>query len=136
MATERRRLRLARVRLSQADFARAYRAGRRAQGGLFAVVVLENGLGRTRLGLSVSKRRLRRAVRRNRVRRVFREAFRLALPELPPGLDVVLIATGTEFDPRLAETRAELVELVQRALRKRPRVVPAEPRPERGQGAR
>jgi ribonuclease P protein component len=74
-------------------------------------------------------------VRRNRVRRVFREAFRLALPELPSGLDVVLIATGTEFDPRLEETRAELLELVQRALRRRPRTAP-EARPRRGERAR
>ena len=69
-------------RLQRSDFARVYKRGRRAQGALFAVVVLENELGRTRLGLSVSKRHARRAVDRNRVRRVFREAFRLSKSEL------------------------------------------------------
>ncbi len=121
------RLPLARVRLSRSDFERVYRAGRRAQGSLFAVVVLENGLAHTRLGLSVSKRCARKAVHRNRVRRILREAFRLSLPELPAGLDLVLIATASGLDPALEPTRAELVELVQRALSKKARA----PRPKK-----
>jgi ribonuclease P protein component len=84
-------------------------------------VVLENGLPQARLGLSVSKKNARKAVDRNRVRRVFREAFRLSLAELPPGIDVVMIATEPGLRPRLAETRATLLELVARALKKPPR---------------
>ncbi len=121
MATERLRLPLARHRLRSRDFARIYRTGRRAHGAVFAVIVLENDLERTRLGLSVSRRCARKAVRRNRVRRIFREAFRLALPELPRGLDVVMVATATEPDPALEDTRRELLLLVHRAQRKKPR---------------
>ena len=47
------------------------------------VVVVANDLKVTRLGLSIGKRVWRDAVGRNRVRRVFREAFRVSLPELP-----------------------------------------------------
>jgi len=126
MTARRLRMPLARHRLMRGDFARVYAGGRRAQGPLFAVVVLENGLERTRLGLSVSKRHARRAVRRNRVRRILREAFRLSLPELPSGIDVVVVATAVDLDPRLVEARAELLTLVARALRKPPR------RPRRG----
>jgi ribonuclease P protein component len=125
----RRRFSLARHRLKSGDFARVYRSGRRAQGGSFAVVVLENGRGHSRLGLSVSKRHARSAVARNRVRRVLREAFRLSLDALPAGLDVVLVATAPGLAPRLAETRAELVHLVERARAKRPRRAPDEVRP-------
>ena len=47
--------------------------------------------GRTpRLGIVVAKRVLRRAVDRNRVRRVIRESFRLARRRLP-GLDIVVL---------------------------------------------
>lgn len=121
---------LVRHRLGRSDFARIYKRGRRARGASFAVVVLENERQETRLGLSVSKRQAREAVDRNRVRRVFREAFRLALASLPPGLDVVMIATAPGLRPSLAHTRAELVELVARAQRKRPRATASDhPKP-------
>ena len=95
MSTPRARFPLARQRLMGSDFERIYKLGRRAQGAGLAVVVLENERGHARLGLSVAKRHHKSAVRRNRVRRVFREAFRLSLGELPGNLDVVMILTGS-----------------------------------------
>jgi|SoiMethySBSTD1v2_1073268.scaffolds.fasta_scaffold117732_3 ribonuclease P protein component len=129
---ERRRLRftLAQHRMTRNDFARAYAQGRRAQGEAVAVVVLENGLDRLRMGLSVGKRYARDAVPRNRMRRVLREAVRLAQHELPSGVDVVLVANVPGAVPRLAELRAALPELVARALRKAPRKI-APPRGDR-----
>lgn len=117
---------LARHRLQRADFVRVYKLGRRAQGDSFAVVVLENGLARTRMGLSVSRKVARRAVDRNRVRRILREAFRLSLAALPQGIDVVLVALPAGRAPALADARLALLALVERALRKPPR---SEPRP-------
>ncbi len=101
-----------------ADFAAAYREGVRARGDVFVLVARPNGLPYSRLGLSVGKRCWKRAVRRNRVRRVFREAFRLERARLPAGLDLVLIAARAGLDPRLAEARAELCALAWRARRK------------------
>jgi len=131
MSPERLRFSMRRHRLRSGDFARVYRRGRRAQGALFAVVVLENELGHSRLGLSVSKRHARQAVQRNRVRRILREAFRLSLPTLPRGLDIVLVATAPGLDPALEPTRAELLRLVERALSRPPRPPREEP-PRRG----
>lgn len=112
---------LARQRLLSSDFARVYKRGRRARGAFLAVVVLENELGRTRMGLSVSKRHARHAVDRNRVRRLFREAFRLERERLPAGLDLVLIAGDPGRPPTLEALRAELVQLALRAQAKKPR---------------
>ena len=103
---------------SPKDYARAYREGVRARGDLLVVVLCPNGRGITRMGLSIGKRIWKHAVRRNRVRRVFREAFRLARHELPVGYDLVLIAAEPRLEPRLEATRTELVSLVQRAERK------------------
>jgi ribonuclease P protein component len=120
-ARRRARFPLARHRLGRADFARVYAEGRRARGASFTAIVLPNGRDVTRLGLSVSKKHARRAVDRNRTRRILREAFRLSLAELPPGLDVVLVANAPGRAPALADARAALLALVARALARPPR---------------
>jgi ribonuclease P protein component len=108
-----RRMRLARKR----DFERAYAEGARARGAILAVVVRANGLGFPRFGLSIGRAIWKSAVRRNRVRRVFREAFRLSRAELPD-VDIVLMAARPGLEPVLAETQAELVRLVAQAARR------------------
>jgi ribonuclease P protein component len=122
------RLALARHRLTSGDFRRVYARGRRAKGQAFTAVVDANGLAQTRLGLSVAKRSWKRAVDRNRVRRLLREAFRLELAALPPGLDVVLVAHAGPRAPRLVELRAELVRLVTRAAAQLARAASTEER--------
>lgn len=52
-----------------------------------------NGLSHCRLGLVVS-RRVGHAVRRNRAKRMLREAFRLLQHDLPAGYDLVVIASA------------------------------------------
>lgn len=108
------RMRLKRRR----DFERAYHEGSRARGDLLVVVAVENDLGWTRLGLAVGRRVWRGAVGRNRVRRIFREAFRLEYGDLPRGVDLVLMAAGPGLRPSLAGTRAELVRLARKAQRR------------------
>ena len=73
-----------------ADFQRAVRQ-RLSAGDAWGVVFgHSNGLPYPRLGLSVSKR-LGGAVVRNRWKRLLREAFRQIRPELPVGIDLIVI---------------------------------------------
>ena len=114
------------------DFERVYRDGLRARGATLLVVGAPNGLAHARLGLSVGKSIWKNAVQRNRVRRVFREAFRLSQHDLPPGLDLILIPGRPKLEPELEATRAELIDLAGRIARKEARPQrPREPRPER-----
>ena len=99
-------------------FRRAYSQGSRAGGDLMTVAVVANELAHTRLGLSVGKRVWKGAVRRNRVRRIFREAFRLEYAELPEGYDLILIGSRPRIRPSLADTRRELVRLAHKARRR------------------
>jgi len=124
------RFSLRKHRMTGNDFQRAYSKGSRARGGLMTVAVCANGLGHARIGLSVGKRCWKSAVKRNRVRRVFREAFRLSLPGLPSGIDVVLIGSTPRLEPDLAPTMAEIQAMVKKAHRRYlEKLAKAEPTP-------
>ena len=98
------------------DFRRVYDRRRSAADSWLIVYGCENGLPHLRLGLSVS-RKFGKATRRNRLRRLYREAFRLTRPELPAGLDLVLIPRTAEAPP-LAELKQSLPRLVGQVARK------------------
>ena len=75
---------------SNRDFAGIYELNQRAGDEHLLIFALVNQLNTTRFGLSVSKRH-GNAVRRMRLKRLLREAFRLTQHELPMGLDLILI---------------------------------------------
>ncbi len=84
--------------------------GARAGDGLLFVRALANSLGRTRLGLAVG-RDAGPAVRRSRLRRVFREAFRMNRARLPEGLDLLVSPRSGAAGASLAELTESLVRL-------------------------
>src|SRR5699024_8333862 len=49
---------------------------RKYTGAGFVVLAADNDVGHARLGMAIAKKRLRRAVDRNRIRRTVRESFR------------------------------------------------------------
>jgi ribonuclease P protein component len=117
-----------------AEFDRAYKRKRSASDGVLVVYACENGLSHPRLGCSVS-RKVGKAVVRNRYKRLFREAFRLAQHELPAGVDFVLIPRpGPE--PTLEAVKASLLKLARQAAKKLATPAspgPASPERERGE---
>ncbi len=79
----------ARVTVKQnSDFRRIYRRGRSAVSGGVVVYCLKNRQGMSRLGVTVSTK-LGHAVVRNRVRRRFRELYRLHRADMLPGWDII-----------------------------------------------
>jgi len=77
--------------LSRSDFVNLNRLGKRYHTKHFIVILKKNGLGTTRLGVAVRKK-TGNAVKRNRVKRLVREFFRLNQPYFPQGYDIVVAA--------------------------------------------
>lgn len=73
--------------------------------------------GRSRLGLSVS-RKVGDAPQRNRVKRVLREAFRQLAADWPEPLDLVLVARPGTAPTSLAQARESLQRLHERWSRR------------------
>lgn len=88
------------------QFEAVYKARTRAFAGPLVVWGAPNDVGRARLGLAVP-RRVGTAVRRNRIKRLLRESFRLLSPD--GGYDLVISVRPHE-PLRLAEYQAALTE--------------------------
>ena len=77
------------------QFAAVYEGGRKESRGPVTALAIPNDLPHTRLGLSVS-RRVGTAPRRNRIKRLLREAFRLHRHDCPRGYDLVIVVRPHE----------------------------------------
>jgi ribonuclease P protein component len=107
------------------DFRRVYDRRRSVSDYWLIVYACENGLAHLRLGLSVS-RKIGQATLRNRLRRLYREAFRLTRHEMPIGMDLVLIPRRSD-EPTLADLEQSLPKLVRHVARKLASEKPAPP---------
>ncbi len=84
------------------DFSRVRRLGRSAGTSLAVLYVLPTRNPQTRVGFSVSKR-IGKATRRNRVKRLLREAVRQRLPQILPAQDLVFIARPASSEASLGQ---------------------------------
>lgn len=90
-----------------ADFLALRRESRRLAGTAFRTQYRSLPQGEPRLGTAISRRVSKRAVIRNRIRRIVRESFRTHRAGLPP-CDVLVVATGAAASASRSALRAEL----------------------------
>jgi len=93
------------------EYRKVYEGGQRVRGARLTLIHLANGGADNRLGISIHG--VKSAVRRNRIKRIIREYFRLNRDFLQPAADVVF-AVRDGFKP---DTLGEVRELLERMLR-------------------
>jgi ribonuclease P protein component len=96
--------------LNRKDFVNLNKTGKRHHSAHFTLITHNNRLGKTRLGITAS-RRTGNAVRRNRIKRLIREYFRLHKHQFPQGFDVVIVAKKGAGDLEYREVQKELGHL-------------------------
>lgn len=95
---------------SNMDFRKVYGSGKSFANKYLVMYVLENGTGRNRLGISVSKK-VGNSVVRHHITRLIRESYRLHEEMFNSGLDIVVAARASARDVRYAEIESALLHV-------------------------
>jgi ribonuclease P protein component len=96
------------------DFKRVRRYGKSYPHPLIVLVIQANAEVKVRVGMAVG-RTVGTAVKRNRAKRLMREAMRALIPRLASGWDLILIARPALASSSLPEIREALHTLLRRA---------------------
>lgn len=101
------------------DFAAMRNASGRLGGRCFSVRYRDNGLDHARLGLAISKRVSKRAVERNRIKRLVRESFRRIRTQLP-AVDLLVMGRDQAASLSGPELLAEIDLLWKKLVSRQP----------------
>jgi ribonuclease P protein component len=100
----------------QKDFDRVFgNKGRFFSQDFLALKIIPNSLPFSRFGFIVSNKVSKRAVRRNRTKRLLRECVRLSWKEIYPGFDAVMIAKSDISDRKLEEVSMIVDKLLKKS---------------------
>lgn len=101
--------------LTGSDYQRVFARARRIPGTWFMLLYRSQDppAAHARLGLAISRKHARRAVDRNRLKRIAREAFRLRRHALPL-VDIIVLSRAGATAADRAELRAELDQMLEK----------------------
>lgn len=90
------------------DFENIFEKGVTAPNRYFFLKIVQSDNPETRIGFIVSKKVSKKAVERNRVKRLFREAVQMNLIRIKPSYDLVFIVLNSAKNKTLLEIEKEV----------------------------
>lgn len=97
------------------DFAQVFSKGAYAGYDGLSIKYAKNSLSDSRIGFPVGKNYSKKAVIRNRARRILREACRNSLLEIKNGYDIIVLIKPTYQDIGLSKITVELKKVLSKA---------------------
>lgn len=88
-----------------------YSKGKKISSDSFSLFMLGNGFGKGRLGITVTKR-VGKANKRNKVKRIFREIFRKNKDRMSKDFDMIIHAKPVVLNKNYRELEKEILELM------------------------
>ena len=98
---------------SNRDFTRVYKKGKFSAGRYVVLYVLQNSLNINRIGITASKK-TGKSVKRNRIKRLIRENYRLSEDRVKVGYDLVFVVRNTEVMPDFYKIKKEVNYLLRK----------------------
>lgn len=95
------------------DFLRVYKKGKFYVGKYMTLYTLKNNLNINRIGITVSKK-VGKSVKRNRIRRLIKENYRLYEGFIKSGYDCIFVARTVEVLPCFHDIKKEMKFLLKR----------------------
>ena len=92
------------------DFQKVYNNGKSLANSYLVMYVMDNGLEKNRLGISVSKK-VGNSIVRHRLTRLVRESYRLSEEHFRCGIDIIVIARTSAKGKDYHEIESELIHL-------------------------
>ncbi|MEX0878070.1 MAG: ribonuclease P protein component [Candidatus Spechtbacterales bacterium] len=98
-------------RLDSKSFEDTFRKGKSFKSTSFFVKVVKNSTKNTRVGVGITKKLTKKAVKRNYYKRVLRHLIKSVLESTTPGYDVVIIANENMRGQKFDKLQKEMYEL-------------------------
>ena len=98
---------------TRSDFKRMRKTSVKYIGALICIDVRKNNSQETRLGITVTKK-FGDSPRRNRFKRLVREAFRLSYPQLCKGVDLNVRPLKNDYKASMQDVQQELLQFLSR----------------------
>jgi len=97
------------------DFEKIFKEGRFFGSSFLVLKASKNTLSFSRFGIVISRKTIKKAVLRNKIKRQISEAIRLKLREIKPGFDVVILPKTSITQKSFQEINQEIEGLLKKA---------------------